>query len=387
MITNIGKDILAKYLIGQTNSYASYIALGVGATPLQSTDSHGDYSTQDSLEFEAVRFPISSRGYVYDDNGNANIVFSGEIPTSERYGFSEIGIYSGKSNSVAGPEDSKVIYTFGQSENWQIHEESSVASIVFPENVADGDVIDNSDAFGYSFRLDADDDVFDNSERTARFERPRFLTNSVVVRGDMSYLELDGSNLSIRQPVSGDPDFGAYYGNHIHYTGATIPFVRSSANDELVLAFSVLDKDVNAGSTIDEVRIMVEFASSDESAANYARLECIVEDADQNFATNRYVVNRQPLGNLVTSPEFSWDTVNVVKIYASTFDDGNLSDQFYISLDGLRFDNKTATNPLYGLTGYTVVRNDSGTTFTKPANSANTVEFRFALDIEALGGS
>ena len=34
MITNTGKSIMAKYLVGQAPSYASYIAIGCGATPL-----------------------------------------------------------------------------------------------------------------------------------------------------------------------------------------------------------------------------------------------------------------------------------------------------------------------------------------------------------------
>jgi hypothetical protein len=34
MITNTGKTIIAKYLLGQAPAYASYIAIGCGATPL-----------------------------------------------------------------------------------------------------------------------------------------------------------------------------------------------------------------------------------------------------------------------------------------------------------------------------------------------------------------
>jgi len=44
LITNTGRTILAKYLIGQAPAYASHIALGVGATPLDNSESFGDYS-------------------------------------------------------------------------------------------------------------------------------------------------------------------------------------------------------------------------------------------------------------------------------------------------------------------------------------------------------
>jgi len=75
LITNTGKTILAKYLIGSAPAYASHLALGVGPKPLGTSDTLGDYSGQTSLAFEALRIPITSRGYLYDEAGAANIVF------------------------------------------------------------------------------------------------------------------------------------------------------------------------------------------------------------------------------------------------------------------------------------------------------------------------
>ena len=85
MITNTGKDILSKYLIGQAPAYASYIAVGCGAKPLDS-ESPGeiDYSSKTSLDFEMFRVPIISRGYV-NEGGVSKIVFTAELPTEERY--------------------------------------------------------------------------------------------------------------------------------------------------------------------------------------------------------------------------------------------------------------------------------------------------------------
>ena len=37
MITEFGKGIIGKYLIGQAPAYASYIAIGCGATPVSSS--------------------------------------------------------------------------------------------------------------------------------------------------------------------------------------------------------------------------------------------------------------------------------------------------------------------------------------------------------------
>ena len=52
MITNTGKSIIAKYLLGQAPAYASYIAIGCGATPLDTTDAIGDYSTKTNLDLK-----------------------------------------------------------------------------------------------------------------------------------------------------------------------------------------------------------------------------------------------------------------------------------------------------------------------------------------------
>lgn len=65
MLTNTGKNILAKYLIGQAPAYASYIAFGCGPSAINaSTGSFGNYSDYTSLDFEMFRSPITSRGYV-----------------------------------------------------------------------------------------------------------------------------------------------------------------------------------------------------------------------------------------------------------------------------------------------------------------------------------
>ena len=58
MITNTGKYIIAKYLLGQTPAYASYMALGCGTKPLDTSDSPADYSTKESLDFEMFHLII-----------------------------------------------------------------------------------------------------------------------------------------------------------------------------------------------------------------------------------------------------------------------------------------------------------------------------------------
>ena len=88
---------------------------------------------------------------------------------------------------------------------------------------------------------------------------------------------------------------------------------------------------------------------------------------------------------LYKSQNFTWNAVTVVKIYVSIFD--SLSgpsfptSDYYIALDALRLENIATVNPLYGLTGYSVIKNDDATTIIKSPNTNNYVEFRFSIGV------
>ena len=387
MITNTGKTILAKYLIGQAPAYASHIALGVGSTPLESSDSFGDYSNKNNLDFEVLRIPISSRGYVYDEAGFANIVFAGELPGDQRYLFSEVGIFSAKSNPAAGAQDSKMIYTFSASENWEYHNNLSattVPTIVEPLNgELEGSIINPLDGNSNpvaAFRTNSNNAVLNSPVRSGRYELPRFLDRALLISGAMSYIEEYDGVLSIKESTLSE-----YYGTHLHLTGTSTNFNRNSSSDQLKLAFSILDKDASQDVRVGGVRIILEFASSDAlDPQNFARFEIDLDPSDVDFVTNRYIVVTKTFGDLVKSSSFTWNTVNVVKIYAMVYDnseDGLPSDDFYIALDGLRLENVTSQNPLYGMTGYTVIKTENGQPIVKEANASNLVEFRYGLDV------
>jgi hypothetical protein len=386
LITDKGRGILAKYLIGQAPSYASFLALGIGKEPLSDVSEPVDYSAQEELDFEVLRVPISSRGYVYDEDGTVNIVFVGELPSEQRYEFSEIGVFSAKANPVAGSFGSRMIYTFSESENWEYHDEdSAVGPVTYLEPLygeQEENIIDKTDL---AFRTGSNNALFAGSDvRLDRQERPRFLDRTLIIRGDLSTLEYSGGSILPKQDELG------YYASHIHLTGSTPNLNRNPPNDELRLAFSVLNKLDTQANTIDNVKILVEFASTDAiDPDNYARMEIELLKQDYNFNQNRYFVSKKTLGELKKSSGFTWSNVNVVKIYASVYetpedpeDDPILSNNFYISLDGLRFENLSSVTPLYGLSGYSVVRNEEKRTIVKEPNSSNLLEFRFGLGIE-----
>lgn len=73
MITNNGKDLISKYLLGQVPTYATHISIGCGAVPLGVNDSMpNNIYGKEQMEFEMTRVPISSKGFV--DNSSTFLI-------------------------------------------------------------------------------------------------------------------------------------------------------------------------------------------------------------------------------------------------------------------------------------------------------------------------
>jgi len=386
MITNIGKKIIGKYLIGQAPAYASYIAIGCGPTPLNTNDVTEDLSDKKSLDFEMFRVPISSRGFV-NENGIDKIVFTAELPTEERYEISEIGLYSAGANPSAGVYDSKTIFAFTTTENWQYATTAattSIQSFVTPLDTAGDNVISVANPV---FSTNADNTIFFNPSRSSKYERCRFLNNIICMQGDTSDLTLSedsGPTLDHFVIENGS--------SHIRLTGANIDLSKNSPKDELKLAFSLINKDGNSASIPETIRVLVEFSSPD--GTQYARFEAEVnqgssgnlENSIADFQTNRYFVISKELQDLYKTENFSWEVATVVKIYACIITDESgqfnvPSDHYYIALDALRLENTQTVNPLYGLTGYSIVKNQEEETVIKSPNTSNYVEFRFSVGV------
>jgi hypothetical protein len=376
MITNTGQAILAKYLVGQAPAYASYIAIGCGAKPVNSDHIFSNQEkalikSKESLDFEMFRVPITSRGYVFEDQ-QSKIVLTAELPTSERYEITEVGLYSAGSNPYAGSNDSRTVFSFSNSENWQYH--GSTQPTFIPSYEAElhtgNNVINKTETV---FQTNADNPIFTTQKRESRGERCRFLNNIMAVRGDLSQINiLPNGKLQI---VSG---------NHIHITGVSLDFDKASPKDDLRLAFSLINKDGQSDIQPDEVRIMIEFAETDvHGTGQYARFETVLlnSDPDIDFATGRYFVSTKKFEDLTKSDGFTWKSVDVAKFYVSVIKNNVVSNDYYVCLDALRLENTTSSNPLYGLTGYSVIKNKDSKPIIKIANSTNHIEFRFGLDV------
>jgi len=383
MITNTGKSIIGKYMIGQAPAYASYIAIGCGPTPLDTEDVQADFSAKEALDFEMFRVPISSRGFV-NENGINKIVLTAELPTEERYEITEIGLYSAGSNPSAGAYDSKTVFAFTTAENWQYHTEAAATAINLYSSPLDDPEDDNIIAVADPvFQTNADNSIFYKSSRASRYERCRFLNNIIFIQGD-------DADLTISEDSGPTQDrFVIEAGsNHIHLTGANVDFTRNSPTDELKLAFSLVNKDGDSSAIPETVRILVDFASTDDGSGEFARFEAEINHGTsgnpelvQDFETNRYFVVTKQLQDLYTSANFTWNAVTIVKMYVSVIDSGVPSDNYYVGLDAIRLENVATVNPLYGLTGYSLIKTNNAETIIKSPNTSNYIEFRFSIGV------
>jgi len=385
MITNTGKDIVSKYLIGQTPAYASYLALGCGSIPMKEShtitsaeafgvDGVGGFVNQKALEFEMFRIPIISRGYV-SENGVSKIIFTGELPTTDKYSITEIGVYPASSNPAANI-DSYGIFSFTSDEGW-IYNNGSDTAIPSVSGT-----LDLSSSATPIFQTNVDNVTLNTETRKYRYEQLRMSGNGVYVRGDFSSVDVSGSTPTVS-------------GNYLSLSTPNINLLKSNPEDELRLAFSVISASEVNNSIPDEVRIVVKFLTASNS--EYATMTSVTSGgslvAGGINTGNRYIVSKVALGSsgFDKTSAFSWAAVNAVRVYISTVNGSSSTSDFWIGLDGLRLENLSDTSPLYGLVAYTNLKNSEYSTVgsvteyaspaIKPLNASGLVEFKFALDV------
>ena len=444
MITDVGKEIISKYLLGQTPTYGTHISIGCGAIPLDANDPAPNPTTlaeKTKMDFEMTRVPITSRGFV-DDNGTTKVSFTAELPKENRYDITEIGLWSSGNNSLATTFDSRMIFNF--SEPWQAHS-TSISDITTPIPLGSGG--DITTALKY-FRASSDNNVFSTEDRKARKEGPRFLDSKILLRGDSSVIQgADGSwlgenpyysitnkeangttailttstdhLLNVGDVIVVDIATNTFDGTHtitartdttvsyalaltvgssattgtitwqesthIHLNAINFDISKNSPSDKILFAFSLIDEEsLGAGTEPDYVKILLEFYRNETSmTSGYAKAEIYIDGVD--FAGDRYKVVEIPISDLITTSDFSSQQIRVARIFSSViYTDGGeqmASPIHYVELEGIRLENDTTVNPVYGMTGYSVVRTTDGQPLYKYQNTNNYVEFRFNLDV------
>jgi len=450
MITENGKRVISKYLLNEAPAYATHISIGCGAKPLKSTEALPDASEKEVMDFEMLRIPISSKGFV-EEGGETKISLIAELPTENRYEISEVALWSGANNSLARGFDSRMLFDF--QEQWESHA-VNVNAIPFKTEIGlGGDIQDGRDIV---FRANSGDPVLEELARKNRKEGPRFLNTSIFMRGDSSrIIGEDGSwipeivlynitNKQIENNIAtlttsiahsfkvgrtiviedvGEEFDGTYIvsdvpsnssfsyvknedniaftsssgqasveSTHIHLNSINFDISRNSPQDDLCLAFSLVDRQAAGNGPVEFVKILVEFFRNEVSQEiGYAKMEAYIdgtefyEVGESESEYNQYKSFRIPISDLITTPDFTASQIRVCRIFCfiGVEENGNIvgSTDHYIALDGFRIDNTQTDNPLYKMVGYSPIQNTNGFTVNKFPNTNNYVEFRFGLGV------
>lgn len=375
MITNSGKQLVAKYLLGQAPAYATYLAAGVGYKALSTGETLTIPPTKQSLDFEAFRVPITSKGFIKED-GVEKIIFKAEMPSEQRYQITELGVYPAISNAVAGKYDSKLLLTFSPTEQWQYVINGSASAVTYPNEAIDSDNLAsdiNANIEDVLF-INSDSTMFNNETRRNRNEGPRFLNTALMVSGSVAFLS---------------PTFIPSTGS-MSLENANINFDlgQNLPDDKIKLAFSLVSRAAATTANPDEVRIYIQFINSLSGTtvtAPKATLKILLNGSDFTDESNnimRYMVVEKTLSQFVKDDNFSWSNVNYIKIHATVIDSDVPTEDYYIVFDGMRLENVTSENPLYSLFAYNVLQTSDGYPILKQENTSNYIEYRFGIGVD-----
>jgi len=381
LITTDGKQIIAKYLLDQAPAFATHIAAGCGTKPLLTGDEANISASVQSLDFELFREPILAKGFV-NEGGVEKIVFKAQMPTTQRYLISEVGLYPAGTNVIAGKYDSRLLVTFTSAEPWSYVTNGSASAIEFEPNgvlnLTSGSAITNDITTTTKGQfINSDSTIFNTSSRSSRLEQPRLLSRALMVSGSSSFLTLD----------PGDPTklIATSSASYIENSSINFDFSQNITTDKLKLAFSLLSRTASVDTAPASVRILLEFTNGTTlpGTSPKAKLSMILSSSDFQVDgnANRYVVVTKSLSNFERDTDFTFSNINGIRIYTSILVGGVPTDNYLVAYDGLRIDNVSTINPLYSLVGYDVIKTDNGLPILKQENTNNYIEYRFGIGV------
>lgn len=374
MFTQSGKNIIAKFLVGQVPTFASHIAFGCGAVPIGEDNSGLDNTAREhALKFEMFRSKIISRGYANEiaQNGDvvSKIVFTAELPTDDRYEITEIGVFPAEANANAGSADSKTLLKFSAAEPWVADTATEINTITEKLGYALDKVtevgISNTpqmDTWTYknAFIVKSDNPGLDTEPRLAKLERPRFLNDSIFMK--------------------------TVTGNSIQLSGLNIDLSKNSPADLIKVATSVItDNEIDTMPISQTTFMHIDFYNP---SGDYYRLT--VSMSYNEYSQSGYRVYPVSIGDGLVVGSGSPTLSNITKVKISL--DVDIADQnlFWIALDGIRLDNVSSNTATYDLVAYNQIKNyvtaaNGLSTYAMPIvkdpNSSNFMEFRFGVGV------
>lgn len=311
-------------------------------------------------------FSYAYTGYSYNSNLFNATVFTkqvsltAEMSDTSKYDISELGLYSLGSNQFSGSGSSRMLLSFEDIEGWQYYNDSSTSfgDVTFPAAIP-ALPIGTAPIF-----CSTSDAYWLTSAVNLRQEKPRILDNGLIVPGALS-------NYTSGTTFASTSDY-------LLLQDPGINLSKSSPSDEIRLAYSVINAVTTPSASPNALYIMLEFACSD--GVNNAKL-LFSDSGTTVIYPNRYNVLTKNISDFVSTSGFDWSKVTSVKVYVAIEASGTPTDDYAIVLDGLRFENVGTENPLYALTAYTVVNNETATKIAKQSNSNDLINFRLDFSV------
>lgn len=374
MITNKGREVIGKFLLGQAPEFASYLALGCGAKPIQTGASASYNSNQNSLEFESFRVPVIARGFINEQNLE-EIVLKAELPTTQRYLISEMAVYPAQTNSLAGLAESKSISGFVPEERWLYTKNNTqnVVPYVTQDITSNPDTtiktsidLDLLSASAPCFFVSSSQPVFNNQIRQQRYESPRFFDKSLIINAN-------SASINNSYQVSSDSAGIENYSIPVNLS-------RNLPTDEIRLALSLISRDVNDVTVPDTIKVILQFVNNTTGATQPSATANI--DLSSAFSqTNRYFIQKNKLSTFSLTSGFSWSNINLIRFYVSMFTAGNQIDTHFLCIDSMRLENLSTSNPIYGMVSYLILETENAVPIIKRENTANYAEYRLGISV------
>lgn len=437
MITDKGKNIIAKYMLGQAPEYAAYLAVGVGAQPWFPSDDND----RRSMQFEAFRVPVLSRGLVNDtislevtvrDGDGSSVRIATDTPNGLMINDSVTVTFSdpGKSDwnetlTVTSIDDSYSFYASStQSGSWApaLNDTATLTYVrerlifkaqlppdqrylmtevgVYPAannqlalNYDSKPLVGFLSSEGWTLYSGGDSDVELVSASLAdEFGYLNLPSTAFYINSDNPvFLDPDRANnqeppryLNQALVVEGDltsfdNDTMAISGDvqSVYRPNISWDFGKNSAYDIIKVAFSII-RDSPTAPWPAKTRLRMDI--TDATTGVVGTLSRMFTRAELE---GLYTVWESYIGDIIPNGmPFSLSRISTIRLYAQTLDDGDAWDGSCICFDGIRLDNENTENPLYGLVAYSVIgRDDFSYPVDKLENSQGYLEYRMGVAI------